>query len=238
MRKISILIIVLGLLIAAYPLLERAYTWYMQVKALTEWESNFLEFDDENEYIEMEDYSLLQSILVDGIDESDIVELAEEETINEQDEEALEEQEEEPTPSPSPTKAPIIKPIGVLRIEKISLKMPIVSGTSKNNLRVGAGQIKGTSPLGEVGNAALAAHRSHTFGRFFNRLDEIEIGDVIWVETTKGAYKYTVYKILVVEPEDTSVLRRNNTDHVLTLITCDPIVTATHRLIVHALMEG
>ncbi len=234
MKKLSIVLIVVGLLIAAYPLVDRAYTWYMQVKALTEWDQVL--FDDENEY-ELEEYTELQSTLVDGIDESDVIELAQEAPINDSEDDA-EVDEVEPTPTPSPAKAPIVKTLGVLRIEKIGLKMPIVNGTSKNSLRVGAGHLIGTSPLGEVGNAALAAHRSHTYGRFFNRLDEIEIGDVIWVETSKGAYKYTVYKILVVEPEDTSVLRRNNRDNVLTLITCDPIITATHRLIVHALMEG
>jgi sortase A len=45
---------------------------------------------------------------------------------------------------------------------------------------------------------------------------------------------YTVYKTFLVEPTDVSVLRGNKTDKMLTLITCDPVVNATHRLIVQA----
>jgi len=104
--------------------------------------------------------------------------------------------------------------------------------------RVGAGQVSGTTKLGDIGNAALAAHRSHTYGRMFNRLDELEIGDKIIVETKDGTFEYTVYKKHVVEPTDLSVLNKNNKDRVLTLITCTPIYTATHRLIIHAVISN
>ncbi len=60
------------------------------------------------------------------------------------------------------------------------------------------------------------------------------IGDRVTVEFNKKTYTYEVYEKLVVLPEDTSVLNRNDTDKILTLITCTPIRVATHRLILHA----
>jgi sortase A len=71
----------------------------------------------------------------------------------------------------------------------------------------------------------------------FNRLDELEVGDGIVVETADGSFEYTVFKKHVVEPDDLSVLNKNDRDRVLTLITCTPLYTATHRLVIHAVIR-
>lgn len=136
--------------------------------------------------------------------------------------------------SPAVTKPPAPKPvpIGILKIEKIDLKLPILSGATNRNMKVGVGWIKETTPIGEVGNTALAAHRSYTYGRFFNRLDEMVVGDRFQIEAAGTIYEYEVFQKLVVLPTDTSVLKRNNRDHIVTLITCTPIRKATHRLII------
>ena len=83
----------------------------------------------------------------------------------------------------------------------------------------------------------MAAHRSHTFGRFFNRLDEVGLGDEIIIISNGEEYKYKVFNKVVVEPTDLSVLQRNNKDRIVTLITCTPIKTATHRLIIQGKIE-
>lgn len=72
---------------------------------------------------------------------------------------------------------------------------------------------------------------------FFNRLNEIEVGDIIEVVANNKTFKYTVYETLIVEPTDISVLYRNDEDKVLTLVTCEPVKNPTHRLIVHALQN-
>lgn len=127
---------------------------------------------------------------------------------------------------------------GVIKISKIDLTLPILEGASQENLKIGAGHLEGTALLGEVGNAAIAAHRSRTYGRMFNRLNELKPGDEIVVEDKKQAYTYDVYNVVIVEPDDLSVLNRNGNDRILTLITCDPITTGTHRLIIHAKLKG
>ncbi|QMV44312.1 class D sortase [Cohnella cholangitidis] len=124
--------------------------------------------------------------------------------------------------------------IAVIAIDKIDLKLPVLEGATKANMKIAAAHMTETAALGEVGNAAIAAHRARTKGRLFNRLNELEIGDAIAIQTRNKQLNYTVFKISVVEPTDLSVLNGNNDDSILTLITCDPLVNPTHRLIIHA----
>jgi sortase A len=128
------------------------------------------------------------------------------------------------------------EPIATIRIPSIKLKLPVLEGATQRNMRSAAAHLKETAPIGEVGNAAIAAHRMKAKGKLFNRLNEVKVGDEIIVETRKGTFTYTVYDLSVVEPSDVSVLNYNNKDKRLTLITCDPVVNPTHRLIVHAAM--
>ncbi|MNI23351.1 Sortase family protein [compost metagenome] len=128
-------------------------------------------------------------------------------------------------------------PIAIIEIEKIDLKLPVLEGASKENMRHAAAHMSDTVPLGEVGNAAIAAHRARKEGRLFNRLNEVELGDLIKITTKNEKYTYKVIKISVVEPTDISVLNRNNDDKWLTLITCTPLYKSTHRLIVQAELE-
>ena len=129
------------------------------------------------------------------------------------------------------------KVLGIIRIEKIKVNAPIVEGVKASNLKAGVGHIPGTAALGEPGNSALAGHRSYTFGKFFNRLDELEPGDEILIITKKEELKYRVYKKLVVKPDDVSVLEGDKDRSAITLITCTPIYVASHRLIVRAVLE-
>lgn len=130
--------------------------------------------------------------------------------------------------------APRPEPIAILRIQSINLRLPVLPGATQSNLKYAAAHMSETTPLGEVGNAAIAAHRVKRKGKMFNRLDEVKIGDVIVVETAGKKLEYTVFDTSIVEPTDVSVLYRNGVDSILTLITCDPIVNPTHRIIVHA----
>lgn len=127
--------------------------------------------------------------------------------------------------------------IGIISIDAIDLKLPILEGATKKNMKHAAAHMSETTALGQVGNAAIAAHRAHTEGRLFNRLDEVSMGDEILVQNEKEKYRYKVYNIVIVEPTDLSVLDKNDEDAIITLITCDPMINPTHRLIVQAKLE-
>ncbi len=236
-RKTSILLILAGLLIASYPLLERLYTHVQQTRILAELDEPVPEGSTTTEQYEelqglFEEDQRVEAVASDfdekpGLDLDFSREIAEEKQLA-RNESAL---------AVDGGDGEATRIIGSLSIDKINLRIPILYGATEANMKIGAGQIDGTSSIGTIGNAALAAHRSYTYGRFFNRLDEVEVGDQLIVEKAGKTYTYRVYKKHVVLPEDTSVLNRNDTHKVLTLVTCTPIRVASHRLIVHAVME-
>lgn len=211
-KNIPIMLIIIGLIIGLYPFGDRLYTWYWQNKA-------------------MEAYSQLDAIFV----EEQLTNPTELGLTQEEPQSQQQQQEEEPPKSVVQEKK--IQPIGIIKINNIKVNLPIFEGATQKNMKVGVGWMKETSEIGEVGNTALAAHRSHTFGRFFNRLDEVELGDEIIIIFNGKEYKYKVFNKVVVEPTDLSVLQRNNKDRIVTLITCTPIKTATHRLIIQGKIE-
>jgi sortase A len=126
------------------------------------------------------------------------------------------------------------QPIGRIMIPKIDLAAPIAEGVESQVLRYAVGHIKGSPPLGAVGNSALAGHRSSTYGEFFNRLDEVKVGDIVKIETLRQDFIYKVNDIKVVEPTDLSVLNDTSPKSMLTLITCTPKNSSRYRLIVSA----
>jgi len=121
---------------------------------------------------------------------------------------------------------------GILIIEKIELELPILTGATKENLNISAASIIDTGKPGEAGNYSIAAHRSRTYGKNFNRLDELEEEDIIKIVTKETEYQYKVTEKLYVKPKEVWVLEGNKKDKEITLITCHPMVNPTERLVV------
>ena len=123
--------------------------------------------------------------------------------------------------------------IGVLKIDKIDLTLPVAEGVSKSTLKVAAGHVSETAAIGQQGNAVIAAHRSYTRGEFFNRLDELTVGDSISYTDRGGAiYRFNVIDIQTLEPSDSAVFDIRTGQSDLTLYTCTPVRVASHRLMV------
>jgi sortase A len=125
-------------------------------------------------------------------------------------------------------------PLGVLRIPKLRLVVPVFDGTDELTLNRGVGRVAGTARLGDVGNVGIAGHRDG----FFRVLRDIAITDSIEVEVENRNLKYVVQSIEIVDPKNTDVFQSRNPDaHELTLVTCYPfyfIGSAPQRFIVHA----
>ncbi|MBS5315359.1 MAG: class D sortase [Clostridiales bacterium] len=122
--------------------------------------------------------------------------------------------------------------MGIVSIPKIDINLMLVEGVTRQALKFAVGHMPGTAMPGEVGNCALAGHRSYTFGEYFNRLDEVEVGDKIQITRGKETYTYKVYESFLVEPTEVWVTEPIENKKIVTLITCHPVVKATHRLIV------
>jgi sortase A len=124
-----------------------------------------------------------------------------------------------------------------LRIPELDVEILVVEGTTPAALRAGAGHYE-MSPLpGEPGNVAIAGHRT-TYGRPFNRMDELAEGDVVELETPFAVHTYRAVGAFdghpnpwVVPPTDFSVVGQDGVGSFLTLTTCHPKGSAKQRLI-------
>jgi sortase A len=111
--------------------------------------------------------------------------------------------------------APAQRPLGVLRISAINLEVPVLEGTDDLTLNRAVGHIDGMPAPGETGNVGIAGHRDG----FFRALRDIGLGDTIDLFTEKGNSRYVVDEIVIVPPEDVSVLAPRSKS-ALTLVTC------------------
>jgi sortase A len=123
-------------------------------------------------------------------------------------------------------------PLAVLSIPSINLEVPVLDGTDDFTLNRAVGHIEGTPAPGQQGNVGIAGHRDG----FFRGLKDVHEGDAIELITQKERASYVVDEILIVSPEETSVLGARSKSS-LTLVTCYPfyyVGSAPQRYIVHA----
>lgn len=133
------------------------------------------------------------------------------------------------------TAPPLGAPVGWLTIPTLHLHQVIVQGTDEAELEDGPGHYPATPLPGEAGDAAIAGHRT-TWARPFWSLDQLHPGDQIVVRTPQGRFTFTVQWTAVVLPTDLAAVTPS-TRPTLTLSTCTPRYSASHRLVVHAALS-
>ena len=81
--------------------------------------------------------------------------------------------------------------IALLRIPRFgsSYEVPILEGTDLDVLARGVGHYANTAMPGQIGNFAVAGHRI-THGQPFSKLEELQQGDTVVVETRTAIYTY------------------------------------------------
>ncbi|WP_258525378.1 class D sortase [Paenibacillus sp. YN15] len=234
-KKLSYVLILAGLLVMLFPYAREWYYDWRQERLLGEMESQLFQAEEppEAEAAKEAAYRELSRLMAQESSGGAAAGEAPDEAVPGPASPSPGEESAQPTAEPKPTPTPN-PAIAILTIDKINLKLPVLEGATQENMKLAAGHMVETTPLGETGNAAIAAHRALTKGRLFNRLDEVEEGDRIVIDQKGKRTEYIVFRTFLVEPEDVSVLKGSKTEKILTLITCDPVVNATHRLIVQA----
>jgi sortase A len=144
--------------------------------------------------------------------------------------------------------------IAILRIPRLGKKylFAVVQGTSTADLIKGPGHYPGTAMPGQVGNFAVAGHRTTYLHPFYD-INELQVGDPIVIETRTMWFTYRVQDIPataaryqeIVAPTDVSVAypvpdqpnpAATATQRVLTFTSCNPRYSAAQRIVVHALL--
>lgn len=125
--------------------------------------------------------------------------------------------------------------IGLIEIEALDMKYPIVEGAGSKQLAYGIGHISDTAAVGSTGNCVLAGHRGSRYGTYFKYLNRLSEGDTVKI-TDKGGniHQYEVVSWEVVGPYDNSV-KAQGTETELTLLTCEN--SGTMRLIYHCIYK-
>lgn len=126
--------------------------------------------------------------------------------------------------------------IGYIEIPTINVKIPIYHSGDESTLSKGAVHLEGTSfPIGgKDTHSAISAHSGYPAKKFFDDIDTLNDGDLIYIYVLNQRLVYEVYESEVVDPSDTTALKIIESKDLITLITCYPYSVNTHRLLVHA----
>lgn len=151
--------------------------------------------------------------------------------------------EEEPVPA---DETDLGDAYGILRIPRFGAdwEWVIVQGVEEEDLKNGPGHYLDSADPGELGNFAVAAHRSG-HGWPFAQFPELRAGDTIEVETADGIFTYElddapdgdsdgnkidIQDTWVVDPVPGEPSDVEPTEERITLTTCWPRVGSSHRM--------
>lgn len=124
--------------------------------------------------------------------------------------------------------------IGYIDVPKINQQIPVYAGTSEDVLQHACGHLEGTSlPIGgKDTHAVITAHRGLPQVKLFRDLDKMEVGDLFFFTNVKETLAYKVDQILVVEPWNFEPVLVVEGKDLMTLLTCTPYMINSHRLLV------
>lgn len=130
-----------------------------------------------------------------------------------------------------------------ITIPKLNIKNAIVS-TVDTDLSKHLVNYFGTAIPSAKGNAVIFGHSTlpqlfdeKNYKTIFSNLYKLSIGDKIIVNSDNVIYTYIVESVVVVDPDNTTVLEQNYDDSFLTLVTCTPPGTIWKRLVVKGRIE-
>ena len=118
---------------------------------------------------------------------------------------------------------------------------PIAQGTGTTDVlnKGDVGHYPTTQMPGAVGNFAVASHRTVAGGNF-GHLNDLRVGDHIFVETADGWYQYSFRNLQFVKPSGVGVLDPvpdqsgiQPGDRMITMTSCNPLFSAAERIIAY-----
>jgi sortase A len=128
----------------------------------------------------------------------------------------------------------------VINNDRMNVNVVVVEGTTPAALNAGAGHYVNTPFPCERGNVGIAGHRT-TYGRPFNKIDEMHAGDTVELITPIGRCTYQVVKAFgghsnpwIVLPNAYYVVGQQGAlgrGHWLTLTSCHPLGSDSHRIV-------
>jgi sortase A len=140
------------------------------------------------------------------------------------------------------TRVPFGEAFAIMRIPRFGADFarPVLQGTAHDTLTKGIAHYQGTAFPGQVGNFAVAGHRT-TYGKPFSNVDLLKRGDVIVVETKVSYIVYAVDRHVIVTPDHVDVIAPvpqhpgvEPKQAWMTMTACHPRFSASQRYVVFA----
>lgn len=211
-----ILIFILGLLIATYPIISNYYYTIDNNNQIAEFNEAVAEMPDKEVLERIE----LAKAYNDTLDPSRLAD-----PYTEREKKGVENY---------ARMLEVREKIGYVDIPKINQQIPVYAGTSEDVLQHACGHLEGTSlPIGgKDTHAVITAHRGLPQVKLFRDLDKMEVGDLFFFTNVKETLAYKVDQILVVEPWDFEPVLVVEGKDLMTLLTCTPYMINSHRLLV------
>ena len=124
--------------------------------------------------------------------------------------------------------------MGYIQIPSVKINCPIYHGTEESILQTAVGHLDWTSlPVGGEGtHAVISGHRGLPRAKLFTDIDRLKEGDHFTITVLTQTITYEIDQIRIVQPEDLAELGIVPGKDYFTLVTCTPYGINTHRLLV------
>ena len=127
-------------------------------------------------------------------------------------------------------------PLGRVVIPSIGVDVVMVEGTGKGDIREGPGRRPDTPFPGQGGNFVVSGHRT-TYGAPFRKLNNVKVGDEIFLILPYGVARYLVTRTVIVNPKDVGAVAQIGSEQV-SLAACHPLTSARQRIVVQGDLVG
>lgn len=112
-----------------------------------------------------------------------------------------------------------------------------------NSFKFGIGHYPTTQMPGEVGNFAIASHRS-AYGGGMREIEQLRLGDAIYIQTESAWFTYRFRDFEYVPPAAVDVLapvphhpELQPSERIITLTTCNPLYSTAERIIAYGVLD-
>lgn len=216
-----VLVFVAGLSLLLYPTISNAYNSWLQSKAIAEYSQQVDKLEQqtyEQEWAKAQSYNQQLHCRTDPFGLTEELEKQYWQTLNLSGRGIM----------------------GYVQIPSVDVTLPIAHGTSEDTLRDKIGHLEWSSlPVGgESTHCVISGHRGLPSSELFTNIDHLELGDKFYLHTLGQTLEYTVCHIAVVEPQDQRLLRIEEGQDLVTLVTCTPYGINSHRLLVRGIRSG
>ena len=113
---------------------------------------------------------------------------------------------------------------GIIYIPKLEVTLPLYLGATDENMANGAAVLGQTSvPIGVVNtNSVIACHRGWNSYPYFLNFDELQIGELVYIDNIWTLVEYEVVAIQIISPNDVDAIKIQEGRDLVTLLPCHP----------------